>query len=491
VNRASAVQKFPARVLRWFVPRLAPDMRPWGEAMLTELVAVRGRMDSLVWALGGATVMMRLLVRQWIRSGALRSNAADPLAAGGRPPRRWTGIAMAALAVSLLFVPGFRQALRVAYAWHLISPSRFGQSSYFDMTEVAARGERQNDPILLAFAALRTFDPEKRARWAGRAVAMDPTLTWIRMPLAYADMWDSLTRVTRAGGQPPRVTTLIAPPFAEMQARDPKNGFPYLLEVDWMAFEATNRRVPMGISGEQAAKLQDDPRWQMLAEKAYRSPVWDDYSGRMFELTQEALLRLGWSQPLVLATAVRPNVLPWLQTQVNTASNRPAAQRWHISGIGSRTQDLWKQTWWRSAAVTNNGTYIWLASVVMVTSAVAALCAAALLLGWLAELLALWRKRTRLRHAAQWMQRCSAPLLLGACTLMSLCYRPFADVYSRSLHAGGDFDPEPLLIAYSSFSVALNRLTFAGAEEQFYFWCASLVALTVLLAWRVRRMAHA
>ncbi len=544
MNSPSAAHVTSQRMLRWFVPRLAPAARPWGEAMLAELDAVHGRMESLAWALGGATVMLRILVKQWLRSGAHWLGSADPLAGAPRPPRRWTGVAMAVLALSLLFVPGFRQALRVAFAtW---SGAFYGHS---DMSAIAARGEQQHDAVLLAFAALGAIDPVKREAWADRAVALDSSLTWIRAPLAYRSAWDRLPAYSPEGRRPPLVAgaaPALAPHAAELQAWDPNNAAVYLVEADWAAFLETRRPTELGIRRDETALLANT-QWRAAMEKAFAAPVYDDYSERTFNLTREALRRLDWSQPVVLAVAMMPRgAAPWSNAYkyagllLDEADRLPPEPRLHQywtvvrfaqqlnltshrgwrQGVGmehmaylrmlpllqslGRTDEAavidyrlreiedMRLSYLSPSLAAQRSTYAWLASIVMASSIVAALSAALLLLAWMADALALWPRVVRLRRPARRLQRYAAPALLAACTLMYLCYRPFAVAYWFYMRAErvAEYDG---LWTFFSFGGGIYSILhpFTSFEAAFYARGAALIVLVLLLAWRVRRLVHA
>lgn len=526
-------------VLRWFVPRLAPAARPWGEAMLAELDAVHGRMESLAWALGGATVMMRILVRQWLRSGAHWLGSADPLLGAPRPPRRWTGVALAVLALSLLFVPDFRQALRVAFGtWSNVS------YDYTDMSAIAARGEQQHDAVLLAFAALGANDSAKREIWADRAIALDPSLTWIRVPLFYRTLRAMVVynskgvRQLRAPGFIGGADS-VAPHAAELQAWDPNNAEVYLFQAEWLFYLRPGSR--RDVAAQPAIKAQ----WRAAMEKAFAAPVYDDYSERTFNLTREALYRLHWSQPLVLAASMLPSNFPvsaynYAKLLLDEADRLPSEQRLHqywtvvrfaqqmnltshsgwprgvnmermaylrmlpllqflgrtdeVAAADYRLREIadLRLSYRSPSLAARDNTYRWLASIVLVSSIAAPLSAALLLLGWMTDALALWPRVVRLRRPARLLQRYAAPALLVASTLTYLCYRPFADAYVLYMHADRLAEYEGLWMFFSFGGASYTMLhSFTRFEAAFYARFALLIALVLLLAWRVRRLVHA
>src|ERR1700688_4974943 len=106
INSALALS---TRMLRWFILRLRPDARPWGEAIVAELNFVPGRLAALGWAGGGILMMTRLLLKQWC--GALRRplTPGEELQAATRPPRRWPPIVFVLLALALLLSPELRK----------------------------------------------------------------------------------------------------------------------------------------------------------------------------------------------------------------------------------------------------------------------------------------------------------------------------------------------------------------------------------------------
>jgi hypothetical protein len=208
-----------------------------------------------------------------------------------RSPRRFR--VWIALGVSLAFLalPSFRKALQILPlanyrgAW---SSSAFSEPA---LKQIEESGDKQKYARTLAYIALHSPDARQQALAAEKAIALDPQLTWISAHLARPNYFSP--------GYDP------APWINRLKARDPDNGYVYLLEAgaavqgDWESRWGTLN----ALNGELRQALAGDTRWRIPMEKAFSSPHIDLYTDRQFLLDREVLLDRGLDRPDKLLAA--------------------------------------------------------------------------------------------------------------------------------------------------------------------------------------------
>lgn len=69
MNPEQISRHYAARLLIFLIKRMPPELKPWGEAMLAELVAVEGVTAPLFWALGSAWALVKVLGKQQVSDG--------------------------------------------------------------------------------------------------------------------------------------------------------------------------------------------------------------------------------------------------------------------------------------------------------------------------------------------------------------------------------------------------------------------------------------
>jgi hypothetical protein len=274
-----------ATLLLRFAICIAPrNTHDWGRAMLSELNHVEGNWAALIWAIGGAGVLVKHAMLAVILPGSHRPTvtSANELFAKERPMRKTTLVAIAASTVaSLLFflAPVFRQAFRVSLAqWHdvLHVGSPFGEQPSDAALEALAQKARQNrDPEALAFAAVRRCDQKNNARLADEAVRLDPNLTWIYAIVAVECPWR------------PEIDSWIP----ELEKWDSENALPYLITAEEIDIDQVVReKIPHRAD-------EEPPAWQAAMARAFRSSKLDTYSRRLRELDRRVLLRYRIDDP--------------------------------------------------------------------------------------------------------------------------------------------------------------------------------------------------
>lgn len=261
--------------------RIAPhDARDWGQAMLGELMFIKGPWAALAWAWGGAGVLAKhTLLSLFIpgRSG----QAATPdggLFAKEDSMRKATMITAGGCILSalpLFAAPSFRQAFQLSLApWHWVFHFRpaDGQSSLRDL---ARRAEGGRDAEGIALCAAQIQDKRDSARWAEEAVRLDPSLTWVYAVVAVRH--PELAEISQW--------------IPKLQQWDPQNAlFPMIT--------AESNDILHGLREDvQSRGHANDPVWQSAMAAAFQAPTLDDYVDRVEALEGKVFSRYGLYNP--------------------------------------------------------------------------------------------------------------------------------------------------------------------------------------------------
>ena len=141
-----------------------------------------------------------------------------------------------------------------------------------DFRRMAQDAEVRGDAKTLAFLSSRMDTLDENVRLKNKAVALDPSLTWIYF----------------RGGDTRYVYNHVPEKHQWMQkleASDPDNALPYLMEAG-----IRDSEIWMG-SNYQDAKGKDlkDPVWLAAMAKAFAAPRYDSYYDRAMDLQQSEL----------------------------------------------------------------------------------------------------------------------------------------------------------------------------------------------------------
>src|SRR5205814_3659419 len=182
------VQRFAAWLLRSSVELAPAEVRPWGDAMLTELRFVEGSGAAFSWAVGGTGLLLKKTLTSWLVGSGGSSTAPAPTAGLDEESTMkklgpWVAGLSIALSLLLLISPVFRQALGVVEAsWRFQFQRRL--LSERERKSLAEQARAEHDARTLAFLALQWAPSEETSKLADEAVKMDPSLTWIYSSLA-------------------------------------------------------------------------------------------------------------------------------------------------------------------------------------------------------------------------------------------------------------------------------------------------------------------
>lgn len=217
------------------------------------------------------------------------------------------------LGLAFFALPNFHRALESPLAGLYFShPAQFpGLARFFTLRRYvsndgllgqARAADERGDSQFTAFAALNL--PAGAAwnevgRLADRAVEHDRSLTWIYVPLLYhyKQAWDWAS----ASEQSPQYIQFVQERIARLQAFDPSNAVPHLMHAELIrAGHGANWPPGAFDSPQHLNALAAEKGWRAEMETAFRSPRYDSYQVRRFELTRQVLHRRRWAHPTVL-----------------------------------------------------------------------------------------------------------------------------------------------------------------------------------------------
>ncbi len=278
-------------LLRFAQRHSPPEAREWGDAMIGELEAVEGSWQRVAWSAGATGVLMKESVRHslFIRRSA-GSEPAPRLFLPGGPMRKiplWLGLIAVLTFVALLLAPSFRQALDVSVnCWtSAFEPPGMPEGQWRALAE---RAHREHDAEMLAFLAIQPpLRPDSR-RVAEEAVQLNPKLTWVYFVLA-----------NRVGSGPEAEAWIH-----RLEAWDPTNAAPYLLEAGQIAFSRGE------LDPANMGWLEADPRWLQAMESAFAATKYDPYLAMRLDLERAMMRRRGSQSPFRILAAMNSHPLP-------------------------------------------------------------------------------------------------------------------------------------------------------------------------------------
>jgi hypothetical protein len=215
----------------------------------------------------------------------------------------------------VLFLPEGREAMRTVRAsWQGFQQSN---SDLRTLKELAARAEEKKDASTLAFVALSTTDPKRAAVLVEHAVALDPGLIWV-----YG------ARNHRPNYDPPREEWL-----ARLQAADPDNAVPYLLDAYALAGPRVEKLYERStLKDADFEVLESDSKWLSLMARAFDAPRYDSYFQRHYQLTRTVWNREKNLSPAIVLSGLWSHAIPDLlnlrffaQVKVHEAQKARAA----------------------------------------------------------------------------------------------------------------------------------------------------------------------
>jgi hypothetical protein len=331
-NEESSVTARLARWALWCAVRHWPEEnRAWGLALAAEVDETASAFETVRWSLGGIMLFTRSVISSawaWMKlpAGSSLSGGANGPDSPSLLPKRsrvFTAVVLAAAAV-LLILPEGREAIRtVRSSWRGYELSGSDERM---LDELAARAEKEKDAGTLAFAALSTLDRTRGAAWTDRAVALDPQFIWVYGARNHGPKMD-----------PPKKEWL-----ARLQAADPGNAVPDLLEADALAQPRFATFYDDGGKNEERRRLlASDPMWMALMERASRAPRYDSYFQRHYQLAQTVWNRERNLPPTIVLYGIWQHALPnLLNIRTYSEIEIAAARKAREAGDTKRAEGL-------------------------------------------------------------------------------------------------------------------------------------------------------
>lgn len=316
------LRRMAAALLRCTLKIAPPYPAEWGRAMLAELQYVEGTWAVVVWSAGSAGFLAKHILFSFLLPGkSERGSSSDTRFFKENPMRKGTLIAATVcLAASLLclIAPTFREGLSlVVYGWRA---DRGPQTERWQ--KLGREAESRGDAATMAYAAMR-LPIDQAVPLAQRAVAHDPSLTWVFCFIHSRVFPASADNRTR------QLALLSA-----LSNWDPDNAVPYL------AIAADTSYQP---------DAYKDAQWLAAMEHALAAKSYDSYLARRVELerrvdptsnaghTLDSLVGY-WLQLPSVGTLNR--YAGFLQTQGEQAASKNARREavnrlWSLANLGA------------------------------------------------------------------------------------------------------------------------------------------------------------
>jgi hypothetical protein len=225
--------------------------------MQSELSEIHNSQESLRWLAGGIVS----LGKAWL-TGPVSGNTKKEHAPVKKPGILAALTAVAALA--LLLIPIEHKGLR-ALLWSWL-PNRL-EANQSQLLKMALDAESRGDAKAMAFAAMRMESRKDLVSFANKAVAMDPSLTWIYSQGYESDSWQ------------PEAHDWAT----KLAAWDTDNGVAFLVQAEIRKSELVHAGIPSWDA------VIHEPQWLESGRKAMESPRYDSYRAKRLELDRDVI----------------------------------------------------------------------------------------------------------------------------------------------------------------------------------------------------------
>ena len=270
----SASQKLISFAFGKIVSLWPADTRDWALAMQAELPQMESTQQSLQWLAGG---IMSLGKAWW--NGSISSDNKKDLAPVKKPGILAALVTVAALA--LLLIPSANQGLRAVVAsWQ----PNYDATEHNQLLKIAQEAESRGDAKSLAFVGMRISSHDQSVSLCNKAVALDPSLTWIFSQGYYATFWVPQARDWGA----------------KLAAWDPGNAVAFIVQAQARAAELDPKVNDYAMLPRE--KIESDPQWLDDGRKALESPRFDSYRNRRLALDRDVIRALGIKDPIMIGS---------------------------------------------------------------------------------------------------------------------------------------------------------------------------------------------
>ncbi len=254
------------RLLRMAAVICPAEKSEWIEAVLAEAESVEGPWEALRWAWGAVFFACRC--RILVGLGIVRENIMM-----SRGSVAYIVVFLVVVGL-LLATPSFRDAAAMGPTMFKIVFGQRGMSEG-ELQRMAAKAQQRGDASTMAFVAMNLEDSERGMQLGEKAIALNPSLVWIKYFIIKRD-WRTDTRRATFGQE-----------VHEVIAADPDNALGYMLLASWL------RRTDPSLATRRA-------EWEAAMEKAFSAQTYDDYLNRRLQL-ERGVAREGKLSPFETA----------------------------------------------------------------------------------------------------------------------------------------------------------------------------------------------
>jgi hypothetical protein len=314
-ERSLALHRMAGWISRTVVRAWPEETRHWGLALEAELSDIHDPGASLRWALGGFMLFTRAwwshFLRSWVRPAGVPEGG--PLAAlaktASRVPRtpRFVTALLLLASFAALTNADVRDGIQATFhAWS--GYSRWDPPpNHATVARLRQLGEQNHDAQAIILVALLAENHTERMQMADKAVALDPSLTWV---YAYVRARDGLAAWIN--------NPMPAEWLDKLQKWDPDNAVPHLLTAhqSFLRFEEEwQKNGSRGVYMQEAKEyLRHDPAWLSAMDAAFHAPKCDGYFPRTFDLYRAVALRYGIRDMDTTATIMFSTEFGWTRS---------------------------------------------------------------------------------------------------------------------------------------------------------------------------------
>jgi hypothetical protein len=317
-------QKLSAAIADVFVRLWPKETKDWAHAFSAELHEIDCPWQSFHWLLGG----LMLLTRERFRSIFCSFGRPVGIPAGGSPelfvkqssriPRtpRIVTILFLCASLAILLHPEVRTAIHSIVRGYT-NPGE-DTSRWSDVRQLRNEAEISHDPKLFALLSLLSDDDAERSRLADRAIALDPSLTWIDYENAPSPNFSSHPSAAKR--------------LARLETWDPDNAAVIFVSSESIFESSVYKHLYPKGSFSSITQSPDDTVWLASMERAFEAPRYDNYSSRLNQLIRDVSAAHPRLDPDIVAYVFPrervPNLMSvrtygkWLVSQGKSAEQR-------------------------------------------------------------------------------------------------------------------------------------------------------------------------
>ncbi len=215
------------------------------------------------------------LIKAWWNGALSADNKREP--ARVKRPGLLAALTVAA-ALALLLIPSAHQGLSAVLTSWQPNHEAAQQAQYMQMARDA---ESRGDAKTMAFAAMRLMSWKDFVSFSNKAVALDPSFTWIFSQGFFGDVY-----VPESYDWP-----------AKLEAWDPGNCVAFIIQAEIRVAELSHDVNSSMVGAKQ------DSQWLEAGRRVMESPRYDSYHDRRLQLDREVIRARGLKDPDVIVVS--------------------------------------------------------------------------------------------------------------------------------------------------------------------------------------------